>query len=156
MIARFQVHDHGMERCRVVSSIPSWELLQKHNQTLHLAGDTSRIEVWNLTSSGRELDERKLSWASKPPRKELITTLSVAADSTHKSDEFWCGPSGSLQTIELLCQGTGCYIELWQDHYFQPRFGQWRCSCFSIASDHHCRHLYPAVAFHLTDVQCSF
>ena len=57
MVAQFRVHDYGMERCRVVSSIPSWELLQSRNQTLHLAGNTSRIEVWNLTSSGVELDE---------------------------------------------------------------------------------------------------
>ncbi|EJD06941.1 uncharacterized protein FOMMEDRAFT_152279 [Fomitiporia mediterranea MF3/22] len=123
MIAQFRVHDYGMERCRVVSSIPSWELLQSHNQTLHLAGDTSHIEVWNLTSSGKALDERTLAWETKPPRRELITTLSVHENSTHKSDEFWCGTSGSLQTFELLCPGVGCYIELWQDYYFQPRFG---------------------------------
>lgn len=123
MVVQFRVHDYGMERCRFVSSIPSWELLQSRNQTLHLAGDTTRIEVWNLLSSG-ELDERTLSWETKPPRKELVATLTVSENSTHKSDEFWCGPSGSLRTIELLCTGVGCFIELWQDVYFQPRFGQ--------------------------------
>ncbi|KAL5525642.1 hypothetical protein ACEPAG_6978 [Sanghuangporus baumii] len=123
MVAQFRVHDYGMERCRVVSSIPSWEILQLHNQTLHLAGDTSHVEVWNLTSTGQKLDELALSWKTKPPRKELITTLSVAENSTHASNEFWCGPSGNLQTIELLCTGVACYIELWQDYYFQPRFG---------------------------------
>ncbi|KAL5504296.1 hypothetical protein ACEPAH_8370 [Sanghuangporus vaninii] len=123
MVAQFRVHDHGMERCRVISSIPSWELLQSYNQTLHLAGDTSRVEVWNLTSTGQGLDELTLSWKTKPPRRELITTLSVVENSTHASNEFWCGPSGSLQTIELLCTGVGCYIELWQDYYFRPRFG---------------------------------
>lgn len=125
MVAQFRVHDYGMERCRIVSSIPSWSLLQSRNQTLHLAGDTSRIEVWNLTTSV-ELDERTLSWATKPSRLGLITTLGLDENSTHASDDFWCGPSGSLQTIEFLCTGIGCYIELWQDIYFQPRFGEYK------------------------------
>lgn len=127
MIAQFRVHDYGMERCRIVSSIPTWELLQTTNQTLHLAGDTSSIEIWNLTTPGApysELDERTLSWETKPPRERVIGTVGVAENSTHKSDEFWCGPSGSLQTFELVCRGVSCYVELWQDYYFKPRFGE--------------------------------
>ncbi|KAI5114989.1 hypothetical protein M0805_007252, partial [Coniferiporia weirii] len=122
MVAQFRVHDYGMERCRVVSTIPTWEILQDRNQTLHLAGDTSRIEVWNVTAT-TELDERTLSWETKPPRDKVIATVGLEENSTHTSDEFWCGPSGSLQTIELLCKGVSCYIELWQDYYFKPRFG---------------------------------
>lgn len=128
MVAQFRVHDYGMGRCRVVAAIPSWELLQERNQTLHLAGDTSRVEVWNLTASG-ELNESTLSWATKPARTNLIAAVRADANSTFKSDEFWCGPSGSLQTIELLCRGVSCYIELWQDYYFKPRFGELRQAC---------------------------
>ena len=124
MVAQYRVHDYGMERCRIVSAVPTWELLQSHNQTLHLAGDTSRIEVWNLTTSS-ELDERALSWETKPPRDQLIATLGIDANSTHSSAEFPCGPSGSLQTYELICTGVSCYVELWQDIYFKPRFGEW-------------------------------
>ena len=113
-----------MERCRIVSAIPGWDILQSLNQTLHLAGDTSHIEVWNLTTPSTELDEKTLSWATKPVRRELITSFPVAENSTQTSDEFWCGPSGSLQTLEFLCTGIGCYIELWQDIYFKPRFGE--------------------------------
>ena len=132
MIAQFRVHDHGMERCRVVSATPTWDLLSERNQTLHLAGDTSRIEIWNLTAAG-ELEERTLSWGSKPARKEVIGSVGLDANSTQKSDEFWCGPSGSLQTLELLCRGVSCYIELWQDYYFKPRFGE--ISSASLADD---------------------
>ena len=124
MIAQFRVHDYGMERCRIVSAVPTWELLQSRNQTLHLAGDTGRIEVWNLTTSS-ELDERALSWETKPPRDQLIATVGIDANSTHSSAEFPCGPSGSLQTYELICTGVSCYVELWQDIYFKPRFGEW-------------------------------
>lgn len=102
--------------------------MQSRNQTLHLAGDTSHIEVWNLTTTSVELDERTLSWATKPSRLGLITTLGLDENSTHASEEFWCGPSGSLQTIEFLCTGVGCYIELWQDIYFKPRFGEYKKS----------------------------
>ncbi|KAH8118215.1 hypothetical protein DFH11DRAFT_1699634 [Phellopilus nigrolimitatus] len=126
MVAQFRVHDYGMERCRIVSSVPSWELLQSCNQTLHLAGDTSSIKVVNLTTPAAphsELDERTLSWARKPLREKVIATVALEENSTHKSNEFWCGPSGSLQTIELLCPGVSCYIELWQDYYFKSRFG---------------------------------
>ena len=130
MVAQFRVHDYGMERCRIVSSIPSWEQLQARNQTLHLAGDTSRIEIWNLSST-EELDERTLSWKTRPARKESIATLSVLENSTQASNEFWCGPSGSLQTFEFICTGVACYIELWQDYYFQPRFGKFVCTCSS-------------------------
>ncbi|THH01401.1 hypothetical protein EW145_g6922 [Phellinidium pouzarii] len=122
MVAQFRVHDFGMERCRIVSTIPSWEVLEAYNQTLHLAGDTSNIEIWNVTASA-ELDERTLSWATKPARDEHIGSVGLEENSTRQSGEFWCGPSGSLQTIELLCRGVSCFIELWQDYYFKPRFG---------------------------------
>ena len=123
MVAQYRVHDYGMERCRIVSTVPTWELLQSRNQTLHLAGDTSRIEIWNLTTSS-ELDEGTLAWETKPKRNNLLSTVGINANSTYSSDEFWCGPSGSLQTLELVCTGISCYIELWQDFYFKPRFGK--------------------------------
>ena len=125
MVAQYRVHDFGMERCRIVSAIPPVPVLAAANQSLHLAGDTSLIEVWNLTAPD-ELDVTKLSWATKPKRERLLARLSVAPDATIESDEFWCGPSASLQAFELVCRGKSCYVEFWQDYYFKPRFGKTR------------------------------
>ena len=129
MVAQFRVHDYGMERCRIVASIPSPDLLPK-NQSLTLLGDTSAIEVWNLTTPSApstELDVNSLSWKTKPPRNNLLGTVGVSVDSTIRSEEFWCGPSSSLQTFELVCTSPSCHIEFFQDIYFKPRFGE----CFS-------------------------
>ena len=122
MIAQYRVHDFGMERCRITAAIPSVPILQEKNQTLHLAGDTTLIEVWNLTAPA-EIDVRKLSWSTKPSRDRLLGRLSVAPNATLHSESFWCGPSGSLQSFELVCKGKSCYIEFFQDFYFKPRFG---------------------------------
>lgn len=125
MIAQFRVHDYGMERCRIVSSVPSLDALPK-NQSLLLSGDTSVIEIWNLTTptaSHSELDVRTLSWNTKPSRAGLLATIGAAVNSTMKSDEFWCGPSSSLQTFELACRSPGCHVEFFQDIYFRPRLG---------------------------------
>lgn len=126
MIAQFRVHDYGMERCRIVSSIPSLDVLPK-NQSLLLSGDTSLIEVWNLTTPAApysELNVRTLSWNSRPSRESLLATIGVAVDSTMKSDEFWCGPSSSLQSFEFTCKSPGCHVEFFQDIYFRLRFGE--------------------------------
>jgi hypothetical protein len=138
MIAQYRVHDVGMENCRIATSIPDERILVQKNQTYHIEGDTSVIEVWNVTTptiqtlSGGpprqvELDPRMLTWDSKPPRDQLMARLPVERNKTTYSETFWCGPSGSLQTFELLCRGKGCYIELWQDYYFKPRYGAFCC-----------------------------
>ena len=135
MIAQYRVHDYGMETCRIAVSIPDKFVLAQKNQSYHIEGDTSIIEVWNITTptiqpaNGGplrqvELDPHMLTWDSKPSRDRIMARLSIRENETNFSETFWCGPSGSLQTFELLCRGKGCYVELWQNYYFKPRYGK--------------------------------
>lgn len=123
MVAQYRVHDFGMERCAVVARIPEVDTLTEKNQTIAILGDTSRIEVWNLTSPN-ELNVKKLSWQKKPLRERLLGHFDMALGQTSRTEDFRCGPSGSLQTFELVCKGADCIIDFWQDIYFRPRFGE--------------------------------
>lgn len=126
MVAQFRVQDYGMERCRIVSSIPSATVLKELDTPFVLQGNTSSLQVWNLTTPAApnsELDVRKLSRSTRPTRGQLLAHFDVQEDSSYSSDDFWCGPSGSLQTLEIHCHGSGCHIEFFQSFYFKPRFG---------------------------------
>lgn len=123
MVAQYRVRDYGMERCAIASQILDQTTLRRLRQNLTLHGDTSNIEVWNLTSSG-DIDVNKLSWATKPKRESLLGRFNVVEGQNSQTGDFNCGPSGSLQTFELVCTGTDCFIDFWQDIYFKPRFGQ--------------------------------
>jgi len=126
MVAQFRVQDFGMERCRIVSSIPSTTILDELDTPFVLQGDTSYLQVWNLTTPAApnsELDVRTLSRSTRPARGQLLAHFDVQENSSHSSEDFWCGPSGSLQTLEIHCHGTACRIEFFQSFYFKPRFG---------------------------------
>ena len=122
MVAQYRVRDYGMERCAIAAQILDRDTLHKQQQNLTIRGDTSNIEVWNLTSPG-ELDVNSLSFATKPNRGNLLGRFNVAEGQNSRTDDFFCGPSGSLQTFELVCTGKDCLIDFWQDIYFKPRFG---------------------------------
>jgi len=122
MIGQYRVHDYGMETCAMVSQMVDRSILTAKNQSLDIRGDTSIVEVWNLTTTG-PLDVRTLNWDNKPKRDRIVARFSVEDGQTTRSEDWWCGPSGSLQTFELLCRGKACYVEFWQDFYFKPRFG---------------------------------
>lgn len=122
MIAQYRVHDFGMERCAIAAQIPDKVTLASRNQSINMNGDTTRVEVWNLTVS-KELDAKALSWRNKPVRNQLLGNLSVDIGQFSKTTDFYCGPSGSLQTFELACTSNACDIDFWQDIYFEPRFG---------------------------------
>ncbi len=123
MIAQYRVRDFGMERCAIVAQIPDETTLKNSNLSFTIHGNTSRIEVWNLTSS-EELDVKTLSWHSKPPRERLLGVFSLDLGQATRTHDFHCGRSGSLQTFELVCTSADCLIDFWQDIYFSPRFGE--------------------------------
>lgn len=126
MIGQYRVHDYGMERCALVSTMYPNPELASINQTLTLMGNTSVVEVWNLTESAGQtpLDAHTLSWAHRPARSRIVARFPVVQNTTTRSEDFYCGPSGSLQTFELACRGSGCNIEFWQNFYIEPRFGE--------------------------------
>ena len=123
MVAQYRVHDYGMERCAITAQILDQDFLHKMGQNLTIRGDTSNIEVWNLTAPG-ELNANRLSYALKPERGALLGKFSIAEDQQSQTEDFYCGPSGSLQAFELVCTGEDCEVDFWQDIYFKPRFGE--------------------------------
>lgn len=130
MIAQFRVQDYGMERCRVVSTMPPSTTVEELDTPFVLQGNTSYLQVWNLTTPSApdsEIDVRTLSRSTRPARGQLLAHFDVHENSSHSSEDFWCGPSGSLQTLEIHCHGTGCHIEFFQSMYFKPLFGMLIC-----------------------------
>ncbi|KLO17139.1 hypothetical protein SCHPADRAFT_913773 [Schizopora paradoxa] len=126
MIIQFRVQDYGMERCRIVSTMPPSNIVEELDTPFVLQGNTSYLQVWNLTTPSApnsELDVRTLSRSTRPTRGQLLAHFDVLENSSHSSEDFWCGPSGSLQTLEVHCHGTGCHIEFFQSLYFKPLFG---------------------------------
>jgi len=126
MVAQFRVQDYGMESCRIISTMPPSTIVDQLDTPFILLGNTGYLQVWNLTTPtapNSELDVRTLSRSTRPPRGQLLAHFDVQENSTHSSSSFWCGPSGSLQTLEIHCHGTGCHIEFFQSFYFNPRFG---------------------------------
>lgn len=122
MVAQYRVHDYGMERCALISQIPTREQLQAINQTLELQG-SNMVEVWNLTTS-RELRAAELTWKNKPSRGNLLGKLTVSEGGVSRTEDFHCGPSGSLQTYELVCTNEDCHFDFWQSIYLKPRYGE--------------------------------
>jgi len=118
-IAQFRVHDFGMERCKVVATIPAnpialFEASPKRLKTYTLSGDTTNVQVWLLDSDPYvELNTLHLTYATRPARRTLLGSLHVAEDHMSSTPEFPC-PSGSLQTVEYVCTGPSCNIEFYQ------------------------------------------
>lgn len=111
MIAQHRVHDYGLQRCAIASTIPNPALLPAQNRTLTLAPFDFEIEVWLLDTEAL-LDVRKLSWNTRPSRKSKIGNVVVRRDAEMFSPEFNCGEPGSVRTYELACKKDDSLCDL--------------------------------------------
>ncbi|KAL7282719.1 hypothetical protein ACG7TL_004193 [Trametes sanguinea] len=102
--------DYGMERCSLEMTIPFGSSSSRFSDTS--SGVMSSIQVWRVDAP-RKLDLRFLSWNSRPNRLELVASWSLYPNNTVASPEFFC-PSGSFQTFELGCLGSGCLVDFRQ------------------------------------------
>ncbi|THU98043.1 hypothetical protein K435DRAFT_613914, partial [Dendrothele bispora CBS 962.96] len=115
MILQMRVRDHNMERCSLVSTIPTQEALERKNRTLILDPKSVNLEIWKLDSSQGEIDTKTLSWRNRPRRIGFLSNLVVETEHTHQSIEFDCGSAARLLTLEISCPASGCNIDFWQE-----------------------------------------
>ncbi|KAE9384788.1 hypothetical protein BT96DRAFT_929121 [Gymnopus androsaceus JB14] len=117
MIGQMRIQDHNLLRCAFVSTIPNITDLEMHNRKLLLNPNSVKLGIWELDSSGGELDLTTLSWKTRPQRTRFLSELTVELGREHHSTEFSCGPSGRLFTFELSCipAKDGCTVEFWQE-----------------------------------------
>ncbi|TFK24229.1 hypothetical protein FA15DRAFT_641384 [Coprinopsis marcescibilis] len=123
-IMQYRALDYGMERCTVVLSLPSHQILSQADPPKHSAHTKgSIIDVWKLKASSR-LDPLTVSWASRPARDDRLFSFTILPNVTsYESPEFFCR-SGSLHSFEFGCADdsstANCMLEFTQDNH-QPQ-----------------------------------
>ncbi|KAI0095204.1 hypothetical protein BDY19DRAFT_74420 [Irpex rosettiformis] len=95
-ISQFRILDWGMENCTVEVNLPS---SSDTFTTMHTLSSPSYVNIW-LLDTVEELDFDSLSFSTKPQRKSLLATLSIAAGRVAKSPSFRC-PTASYVTVEI-------------------------------------------------------
>jgi len=150
-IVQFRARDYGMEKCRLRLFLdpnhrhePSLSETPLRRKDWTLSGDTSQFQIWILeTPLGPEIhqalanskgqpgyephkygwiDQRKLSYTTRPIRKELLTTFNLSeiqggrnnAGGMLESTEFEC-LEDSILTFEIACLSPSCEVDWWQD-----------------------------------------
>lgn len=125
-----------MESCQVAINIPSpAEMLQVPAPLSGAPGNKSeftvspteaRVQVWKL-STETDLRLDNLSWKTRPPRENLVETLTVSQGRLAITSSFSC-PQDSLQTFEFACENeSDCLVGFWQDKK-EPMLGQHKLS----------------------------
>ncbi|KAI0056930.1 hypothetical protein BV25DRAFT_1995275 [Artomyces pyxidatus] len=109
-IVQFRVLDYGMENCSLALTIPAAGHGEAHLAVSELHEDKAHLDVWALSASTK-LDLQTLSWQTRPSRAAHIGRLSASYNQTHQLPSFSCR-SGSYQTFELSCAGSGCGIDV--------------------------------------------
>ncbi|KZV86047.1 hypothetical protein EXIGLDRAFT_725230 [Exidia glandulosa HHB12029] len=114
MILQFRVIDHKMERCAVVADIPTEAQIRARDRdnNIDLDGDTT-VQVYRLDTQ-RTLKRSEISYASRPPRRELVGDFRVSMGALNGTVEFDC-KERSLQTFEVVCPAAPCRINFWQN-----------------------------------------
>ncbi|KAI0803207.1 hypothetical protein BC629DRAFT_1591291 [Irpex lacteus] len=99
-ISQYRILDWGMENCTIsVTLPPSSDMFTK----LHVLSTPAYVNVWVLVGA-EELDFGVMTYATKPQRRFLLGTLSVAAGETVTSPSFRC-LTASYLAIEIESAG---------------------------------------------------
>ncbi|THU89927.1 hypothetical protein K435DRAFT_728711 [Dendrothele bispora CBS 962.96] len=111
-VTQYRIMDYGMESCKLVLDIPSGNLTDKDYAALYgpLESQDIELDIWAL-DWGKHLDFSRLSWDSKPPRKNYVGRLVASYGRTDETEAFSCF-SASYQTFEVTCAATSanCYV----------------------------------------------
>ncbi|KAJ6460035.1 hypothetical protein C8R47DRAFT_921777, partial [Mycena vitilis] len=117
-ILQFRTIDFGMERCAVTLEVP--EVPDKF-KNYSSSAEPCPLEVWSLDAQD-DIQPRALSWAARPRRSTLHTTMLVG-----KPPLFLQGPSfpcaaRTLHTFEVISSNANCHLRFRQDPDL-PRLG---------------------------------
>ncbi|KAL4254119.1 hypothetical protein ABKN59_002439 [Abortiporus biennis] len=87
-IIQYRILDYGLEYHRLKFSLPTHAKAATSNKTFSLDhSGPNRIVVWELDVN-TPLDTMKLSWKTKPRRKQLLWSFDAEEDSELESTEF--------------------------------------------------------------------
>lgn len=109
----------GFTQCTFGGFFPRRRDLQ--DKLLTLEGDTSTIEVWDVTLA-HSFNAANVTWNNKPPRGPLLGTVSAAFGTNTTTGPFRC-MQGYPIMVELVCASPGCRVEF-KEEDFLPRLGQ--------------------------------
>jgi len=115
-IAQFNVLDYGMEKCALTVRLPKRGETLPHPFILPAQEDTVELSICQLDAP-RPLDERKITWASRPKCDKKLGTIVAQVGSEVEMEPFYC-KSGSFLTYEVSCaEGSpDCKLETWTNH----------------------------------------
>ncbi|THH13069.1 hypothetical protein EW146_g7116 [Bondarzewia mesenterica] len=113
-VAQFRVVDYGYENCSLNFA------LQSSAKQLPLAG--ASVDIWSLSMSSSRLDATRLSWTSRPSRREKLGMVMLAPNASVELERTWPCKWGEFQTFEFACamdekegERRGCNVDFWQD-----------------------------------------
>ncbi|KZV66623.1 hypothetical protein PENSPDRAFT_688826 [Peniophora sp. CONT] len=106
-VAQFRTLDWGMDNCTVDIVLPP---ATNEVTTLNQIHAPSTLSLWLLDPS-RELDVKKLSYATKPTRVSSLGQLTVSPGVSLSSPAFAC-PRDAFPTVEVECVSAQCAIDV--------------------------------------------
>ncbi|KAF8183861.1 hypothetical protein K438DRAFT_1466455, partial [Mycena galopus ATCC 62051] len=118
-VVQFRTIDFGMQRCVMTLEIPEVPELTKNFAS---SAGPCPLEVWSLDASDG-IQPRTLSWAARPRRSHLHTTMMVGPRPLLLHGPSFNCPSRTLFTFEIAYRAPHCHLRFQQDPDL-PRLGE--------------------------------
>jgi len=112
-ILQFRTIDFGMEKCSLAIRIPYSDGELEGGARFSL-GEGSKLDIYALDEP-KSINVQRLSWASRPPRRERVATVEPKSGEEITVSWFAC-PWSSLNTFEIACadgQTVDCMVDVW-------------------------------------------
>ncbi|KAJ7107804.1 hypothetical protein C8R44DRAFT_320071 [Mycena epipterygia] len=114
-IAQFRSIDFGMERCVAKLEIPSLADVENlPHKKVSISNEPCTLQIWSLDTAG-DTQPRTFSWASRPRRIDLLTTMVVGPRPNLMSSPFFPCPSLTSLAFEISSSTAGCHLHFQQD-----------------------------------------
>lgn len=79
------------------------------------------VDIWSLDMFSSRLEAARLSYNSRPPRKEKLGTVMLSPNASVELQRTWRCQWGEFQTFEFKCAKeangevlNGCEVDFWQ------------------------------------------
>lgn len=122
-VAQFRTLDFGMEHCVATLAIPSQEQIQDiPSKNISRFNDSFPLEIWALDAKDG-ISPQRLTWASRPARIGLLTTMVVRQGYNLLDSPIFPCPARSFLAFEIRCSSPTCRLRFRQDKK-SPRLGK--------------------------------
>ncbi|KAJ7696986.1 hypothetical protein B0H17DRAFT_842768, partial [Mycena rosella] len=114
-IAQFRTLDFGLERCVATLAIPSpADVENLPDKRVSSSNEPCSLEIWSLDAP-ESIRPRILSWATRPRRLDLVTTIVVRpGHNLPDTPEFPC-PARTALAFELSYSDSSCHLRFRQN-----------------------------------------